>query len=191
MTVFLKDLIEKLFYVYTWNIPVLIIVLILISVLYLVLKQKATDKKTANAVFLISFAVYFALMIYVTLVDRNSSLEHAGLCLIPFHSYYRFFFAGDTEIMLQAVMNIAFFYPFGFFLRGLDFKFLRKRKWLIVVFAFLFSLSIEVLQYIFSLGYAEVDDVIHNTSGAVIGILVLPALEKLLNKIIKHFKSKT
>lgn len=64
----------------------------------------------------------------------------------------------------------------------MDIEFIKKRKWIIVVFAFAFSFCIEALQYIFHLGYAEVDDVIHNTLGAVIGILVFTILDKLFDK---------
>ena len=40
-----------------------------------------------------------------------------------------------------------------------------------MVFAFLLSVSIEYLQYRYGLGRCEVDDVIMNTAGAVIGSL--------------------
>lgn len=80
-------------------------------------------------------------------------------------------------------MNIAFFYPFGFLLCGLDFKFISERKWTIAIFAFIFSFSVEILQLIFRLGYAEIDDVIHNTLGAIIGIIAFPCLNKLFDKI--------
>ena len=88
---FLKHLIQKLFFMYTWNIVVLLIVMLLISVLYLILKRKIVNKKITNIVFLVSFAIYFALMIYSTLIDRSSETESAGLCLIPFYSYYQLF----------------------------------------------------------------------------------------------------
>lgn len=35
------------------------------------------------------------------------------------------------------------------------------------------SIMIELSQYIFSIGYAEVDDIINNTIGAALGILVM------------------
>ena len=66
---------------------------------------------------------------------------------------------------------------------GLDANFLKKRKWIIAIFAFAFSSCIESLQLIFHLGYAEVDDIIHNTLGAVIGMFAFSALEKLFCKI--------
>ena len=185
---FLKHLIQKLFFMYTWNIVVLLIVMLLISVLYLILKRKIVNKKTTNTVFLVSFAIYFALMIYSTLIDRSSETESAGLCLIPFYSYYQLF-KGNTDIFNQSIMNIAFFYPFGFLIGGLDVNFLKKRKWIIAIFAFAFSFCIESLQFIFHLGYAEIDDVIHNTLGAIIGIIAVPFLNKLFDDIELKVKS--
>lgn len=85
--------------------------------------------------------------------------------------------------MQQSIMNIAFFYPFGFLLSCLDIEFIKKRKWLIAVFAFAFSFCIEALQYIFHLGYAEVDDVIHNTLGASIGTAMCVAFDKIYDFI--------
>lgn len=85
-------------------------------------------------------------------------------------------------------MNIAFFYPFGFLLSGLDAPFLQKRKWLIIIFALTFSLCIEALQYLFHLGYAEVDDMIHNTFGSAIGIVSFFLLDKLFIHISNRHK---
>ena len=185
---FLKHLIQKLFFMYTWNIVVLLIVMLLISVLYLILKRKIVNKRITNTVFLVSFSLYFALMIYSTLIDRSSGTESAGLCLIPFNSYYKLF-KGNTDIFNQSIMNIAFFYPFGFLIGGLDVNFLKKRKWIIEIFAFAFSFCIESLQFIFHLGYAEIDDVIHNTLGAIIGIIAVPFLNKLFDDIELKVKS--
>ena len=85
--------------------------------------------------------------------------------------------------MQQSIMNIAFFYPFGFLLSCLDMEFINKRKWIIVVFAFIISFCIESLQYIFLLGYAEVDDIIHNTLGAAIGVLMFTLINTMFNRI--------
>ena len=50
------------------------------------------------------------------------------------------------------------------------------------VFAFLFSFVIETVQYAFSLGVSETDDVINNTLGALLGYLITYLFYKLLNK---------
>ncbi|MCL2672309.1 MAG: VanZ family protein [Clostridiales bacterium] len=64
--------------------------------------------------------------------------------------------------------NIGWFVPFGFLLPLL---WKRGKFWMIVLSGFLFSLAIETAQYIFRKGWAELDDLILNTLGVVVGYL--------------------
>lgn len=182
MANWLKHLIKSIFFMYNWDYWVLVLFLLAVSVIYIAIKNLIANKKISNSIIDISFVIYFCLMIYTALIDRNASTDSSGYCLIPFYSYYQFF-NGNRDIMQQSIMNIAFFYPFGFLLSCLDIEFIKKRKWLIAVFAFVFSFFIEALQYIFHLGYAEVDDVIHNTLGASIGTAMCVALDKIYDFI--------
>ena len=64
---------------------------------------------------------------------------------------------------VQYVQNILFFIPFGLLFPWND-------DWKrVFVTALVLSVSIELSQYIFNLGWCEVDDVISNTLGAMIG----------------------
>lgn len=173
---------------YNWNYSVLLLFLLVVSVLCVTVEKVIANKNIKRIIFFVSFFIYVGLMIYTTLIDRESSPREWGYCLIPFNSYYRFF-NGNRDILQQSIMNVAFFYPFGFLLSCLDYKTLKKRKWIIVLLAFLFTVCIEACQYKFSLGYAEIDDVIHNTLGAAIGVFAYKYLEKLVEKIInRHSK---
>ena len=58
----------------------------------------------------------------------------------------------------------------------------------IVLLAFLFSACVEFCQYKFALGYAEVDDVIHNTLGAAIGVFAYNPLSELTDRLFKRKK---
>ncbi|WP_239617650.1 VanZ family protein [Cohnella mopanensis] len=61
--------------------------------------------------------------------------------------------------------NIAIFLPFGLFVGGM-----AKRKFVGVLFCSLgMSLSLECAQIIFSMGSFDVDDLILNTAGGVLG----------------------
>ena len=89
--------------------------------------------------------------------------------MIPFQSY-RAFFAGENEELLRSnLMNVLLFFPAGLFAGTL----LPRRRLLpilgIALAAALLSAGIEVLQFRFALGFAETDDVIHNTLGALLG----------------------
>ena len=67
------------------------------------------------------------------------------------------------EEAIQYLLNILFFIPCGFL-------FTWKDNWKrVFVTALVLSVFIELSQFIFNLGWCEVDDVISNTLGAMIG----------------------
>ena len=69
----------------------------------------------------------------------------------------------------QITLNIILFIPFGFTLTAvLKEKGVHNLRPVLIAGAVL-SITVEVLQYITSRGYTELDDVINNTLGAVIG----------------------
>ena len=72
--------------------------------------------------------------------------------------------------------NILWFVPIGAFLR----RHTRLRGWFIVFLGFLFSLLIEVLQYIFGTGVTETDDLILNTIGTAVGVCIYMLLMRIL-----------
>lgn len=70
------------------------------------------------------------------------------------------------RIIYLFVGNIIWFVPNGIFMRWL-----YRLKWQrILVTGFLFSLSIEIMQYLFGTGISELDDLILNTSGCMLGM---------------------
>lgn len=80
--------------------------------------------------------------------------------------------------MYFAVGNIVMTIPFGFFL-ALLFK--RCRHLIVIVVCGLgYSLSIELFQMLFTNRSAEIDDLIFNTSGAMIGYILFSVLKRKL-----------
>lgn len=86
-------------------------------------------------------------------------------------------------------MNTILFYPVGLFGSELlpnRWKYVQKAVLIGIIFA-LMSLGIEFCQYRYALGLAEVDDVIHNTLGALLGTLAgLIPFEKIILKFRKR-----
>ena len=117
--------------------------------------------------------VYTMLLLYITLLGRTEPIVNS-ISLVPFESYIDYL-NGAQEMLRTCIMNIFLFYPLGLVLGAL----LTKQKlWkLLLAWAACFGLSvmIELSQYIFSIGYAEVDDVINNTIGSALGISVMRA----------------
>lgn len=78
---------------------------------------------------------------------------------------------GRQDLIAENVMNVIVFIPIGMVLGSL----LRgKGSWMIMlVVGLCISCSIEMLQYFLKRGFAEVDDVIHNTIGCIIGYILV------------------
>ena len=83
-------------------------------------------------------------------------------------------------------MNIVVFIPIGFAI-GLAFR--KARGWQTILAGMGISVGIELLQWLFRKGFADVDDVIHNTLGCVVGYL----LYRLVKRVVwdgKKYKEK-
>lgn len=84
-----------------------------------------------------------------------------------------------SSVFLQAVLNVAFFVPFGV----IGTRYLRWRTSVVVGLAAVVSAAIEVTQavgipFLYPCPYrvADVDDILLNTSGALLGVLLAPVL---------------
>lgn len=82
---------------------------------------------------------------------------------------------GKTDT-IQNINNILFFIPFGFL-------FPVKKWWKALFAGVCFSLIIEICQYVFALGLCELDDVISNSLGAMIGFWIWLGLTKVMRSI--------
>ena len=115
------------------------------------------------------FIAYCGFIVWYSIISRNPGVPKADLRL--FWSY-REMITGDPnwkKDVLQNLQNIAFFIPFGVLL--------PVKKWkAVLIIAFIFSVAIEIVQYFGGYGLAELDDVICNTLGAMIGFWILMVL---------------
>ena len=131
---------------------------------------------------LFKYTGIFAL--FEKIISGNLDGFHS-LNLIPFQTFQEF----GTMILngnfsrgfINLMGNILIFAPLGWFLPLL---FHRYRKWKSVLFTgFLTSCFLECCQYFLYLGSADIDDVILNTSGVILGFLCFQWLKnKTQNK---------
>lgn len=119
--------------------------------------------------------------IYTTLGSRTGG-GNLQINLIPFHSYREVLAGGNPEIYRSNFMNAVLFYPAGLLATAL-----LPEKWpgwcrcvLVVLLFAVLSVGIEYVQYTYALGRCEVDDVIHNTAGALAGSLAALLMPSLL-----------
>ena len=117
-------------------------------------------------------AIYLAVLLRLT-VFRTDFLTHALFtngCLhyLPLENYMDMLQRGQYISFIYLFGgNIAWFLPFGFLLPFLTGR-PRNAAWL-ALFGFLLSFLIEFSQFMFGTGDTELDDLILNTLGALLG----------------------
>ena len=159
---------------YCLSITDAVLLVIVVSAGYLNLRQWLENKRFWRSVIALLFLAWLAIIAVATLTDLTPGLIPTKPELIPFHSYHSVMAGENKEILRSNFMNVILFYPAGLFACELLPKSWSraKRVILIAVLFALVSAGIEFCQYHFALGQAEVDDVIHNALGALIGALI-------------------
>lgn len=114
---------------------------------------------------------------------RNESFTEYNL--IPFHTIMNYVNATgyiNTSIVITNLAgNILAFMPLGFFLPLLFKRYLKFRKAISIVIAS--TLTVECLQYIFRVGSFDVDDLILNSVGGILGFWIF----KVVSLVIRAF----
>ncbi|MBQ8396628.1 MAG: VanZ family protein [Clostridia bacterium] len=102
--------------------------------------------------------------VILTLISRGT------VTMTQFHplaSWWEAWNAWSPHLFAQLFLNIGVFVPFGALL---SLRFARLRRvWAVGVISFGFSLGIETLQLIFQRGVFDVDDLLCNTLGGILG----------------------
>lgn len=102
---------------------------------------------------LIALYIFFILWVILFIRDTRGARIVKGL-----------FWKVRMGLWWDIFLNILMFIPLGFLLGG--------KGWKNVLFVFLLSVFIECAQYLFLLDYCEADDVLNNTIGSGLGVLL-------------------
>ncbi|QUA54033.1 VanZ family protein [Aristaeella lactis] len=113
-------------------------------------------RKKYNKILMVLYGVF---ILYMTIIYRSENT--GGINLVPFWSYRQIF--NDKELTMEILKNILLFIPFASVLYNV----FQTEKILIPVF--ILSFLIETVQLIWHKGLCEIDDVISNTIGGLIG----------------------
>lgn len=119
--------------------------------------------------------VYFLLLYYLLLSTDNAS---EGVNYIPFHEITRYSI-GSKLFIYNVIGNIVLFIPFGYFVSD----YLKAKKIFHILFiSILISLTAELIQ--FKIGRAfDVDDVILNVVGSIIGFMIYISFQAIKNHL--------
>lgn len=101
------------------------------------------------------------------------SMRYRTINLIPFNGSL---ITNGKINLSEIILNILVFVPFGVYISMLkdEWSFFQK-----VLPAFCVSLAYEVLQFIFGIGASDITDLLGNTIGGIIGILLFGLLSKV------------
>lgn len=117
------------------------------------------------------FIIYIVYLAYLTLFSSyyGRGYFHRSLNLIPFKTMVEYLHStyNPNIIFTNLLGNIAAFIPMGL-LSPLVFKSIDNVK-RVTFIVLLSTLAVEILQYILGVGTADIDDIILNTLGGVIG----------------------
>ncbi len=128
------------------------------------------------------FVLYLVLLLKLLLLSRPLGSEHS-LNLIPFATISNYVFSPSAVVKRFAVVNvignIVAFVPLGAFLPLVG---RRTGIWANLLVVACASVAVEIVQGVFGLGASDVDDVLLNTLGGLIGILFFTVLRRLLRR---------
>lgn len=121
------------------------------------------------------FVIYLAALYQITVVrsgirwDELFSMKRGieTIQLMPIITTLRELEAGLWDFIYPVVGNMLWFLPLGFLLGVLK---PRISFGTVTIYSYLVSLSIELLQWFFGSGISDIDDIIFNVAGAVIGL---------------------
>jgi glycopeptide antibiotics resistance protein len=118
------------------------------------------------------FICYILLLIKILLLSRISHSEFRSINLIPFNSIKEYIFSNSVTIKKFAFGNvggnIVIFIPLGTYLSLFKND---KRVRTNLLFIFIVSLFVEIIQGLLGIGASDIDDIILNCFGGLIGIL--------------------
>lgn len=132
------------------------------------------DRKILSRVFDILFAAFILYALWYTLISRTATCRRCDFRLFwALRAWLHEEPQGKQEFIYY-LQNILFFIPFGFLNPW------KKSGWKSVwATAVLFSIFLESTQYVTAKGLCELDDIISNTAGAMLGFGLWIELSKM------------
>lgn len=135
------------------------------------------------------FILYFLILTWIIVFKMEFSIKNLiierNINIVPFSESM---VTNGTIDFSEIVDNIIVFIPIGVFTASILSKYNLSKK---LILPFSISFIYEAIQYIFAIGRTDITDLINNTVGGAIGILIFCIREKILKeksyKIINIF----
>ena len=127
--------------------------------------RKKAGRKKGTDICVLLFFIYFAALIMITFLSRESGSRSGRIDLELFSTW-----GINARNNAYVVENILLFFPYGI-LGSLTFPKMRRMGYCVATGAFT-SICIESLQLVTGRGYFQIDDILTNTLGMFLGYLV-------------------
>jgi glycopeptide antibiotics resistance protein len=142
-----------------------------------------TKRAKAETVAIVAvFALYAAFLLRLLLFSRAPGSERS-INLVPFTSiaeYVSSHSSGSGKAAFANIVgNILIFVPLGAYASWLR---PRAAAWLTMLVVAAVSIAVEIIQGVFAVGASDIDDVILNCVGGIVGILTVRLLSAILRE---------
>jgi glycopeptide antibiotics resistance protein len=144
------------------------------------MKEQSKVNNVTNKLTTVLFIIYLIALYWILLLKLGVRFSYMGdrrANLIPFNE--------PLILNSENILNVVIFVPLGIYAGVLFEKWIFGNK---ILFFFLLSLLVEGLQYILRVGAFDVTDIITNTLGGIIGLMIFKAIEKAFNNSVKAQK---
>ena len=151
------------------GIAVVVLIAIVFLSYYFITKRRNNGVTRINFAKLLLNGVFICYLIVVlgaTMLSRSGFWQNGSIQPL-FYSYREAWKNFSATEWRNIILNIMMFVPFGFLLPLVSKKF--HAFWKTYLAGFVFTVLIEVLQLILRRGIFELDDLMNNTVGAMIG----------------------
>ena len=121
--------------------------------------------------------IEYIFLIFCSTVIFRATGEIRQYDFHPFWSY-KAIQEGRDDLLAENIMNVVVFIPVGLLL-SIAFK--QMTWWKVLLIGCGISVTIESLQFFFMRGFSELDDVMHNTLGCLLGYGIMTILRIIFN----------
>lgn len=150
------------------------------------------SKRSKKEINLADIAAFFCLIVYVNIIMQLTLLGRKDGSRIGVELSL-FGYLGDgkfsRQMLMYAVLNVFLFIPYGFIIRWLPW-FRKQKESISILLATMVclasSLLIEMIQLLTKRGYYELEDLVCNTLGGLIGGLLFTLVYKLFEGFWKE-----
>lgn len=139
------------------------------------------EKGKTNALMIVLTVIYVMVVAWIILfkmlpISEIGSMDHLrSINLIPFH-----YDEETSSHFSEVIENILIFVPLGVYLRILG-----KHSLFAVACGAAFSLFLEIVQFILGIGATDITDLIMNTLGEAVGVLIYSCLKSIFKDVEK------